>query len=60
MTVFLNPAGAVLTLEPGIYLPERNFGVRIEDEYLVTAGGAEHLSRTIPRTVAEVEAAMQR
>lgn len=54
------PAGAVLTLEPGIYLPERNFGVRIEDEYLVTAGGSEHLSRTIPRTIAEIEAAMQR
>ncbi len=54
------PAGAVLTIEPGIYLPERNFGVRIEDEYLVTPGGAEHLSRAIPRTVAEVEAAMAR
>lgn len=52
------PAGAVLTIEPGIYLPERGFGVRIEDEYLVTAGGHEHLSRAIPRTVAEVEAAV--
>lgn len=52
------PAGAVLTIEPGIYLPTRNFGVRIEDEYLVTATGHEHLSRSIPRTVAEVEAAM--
>ena len=54
------PAGAVLTIEPGIYLPHREFGVRIEDEYLVTAGGNEHLSRAIPRTVAEVEAAMAR
>lgn len=52
------PAGAVLTIEPGIYLPERDFGVRIEDEYLVTASGNEHLSRAIPRTVAEIEAAM--
>ena len=52
------PAGAVLTIEPGIYLPQRNFGVRIEDEYLVTAAGNEHLSRAIPRTVAEIEAAM--
>lgn len=52
------PAGAVLTIEPGIYLPHRNFGVRIEDEYLVTAGGSEHLSSAIPRTVAEVEAAV--
>ena len=52
------PAGAVLTIEPGIYLPERNFGIRIEDEYLVTAAGNEHLSRSIPRSVAEIEAAM--
>ena len=52
------PAGAVLTLEPGIYLPQREFGVRIEDEYLVTATGNEHLSRAVPRTVAEIEAVM--
>jgi Xaa-Pro aminopeptidase len=52
------PAGAVLTIEPGIYLPERNFGIRIEDEYLVTAAGNEHLSRAIPRSAAEIEAAM--
>lgn len=52
------PAGAVITIEPGIYLPDRNFGVRIEDEYLVTAVGSEHLSRAIPRTVADVEAAV--
>jgi Xaa-Pro aminopeptidase len=54
------PAGAVLTIEPGIYLPGRNFGVRIEDEYLVTAAGNEHLSSAVPRTVAEIEAAMAR
>jgi Xaa-Pro aminopeptidase len=52
------PVGAVVTIEPGIYLPHRDFGVRIEDEFLVTAAGNEHLSRAIPRTVAEVEAAM--
>jgi Xaa-Pro aminopeptidase len=53
------PAGAVLTLEPGIYLPQRDFGVRIEDEYLVTANGNEHLSRAIPHTIAEIEAVMR-
>jgi Xaa-Pro aminopeptidase len=50
------PAGAVFTIEPGLYLPDRGFGVRIEDMYLVTRNGFEHLSRTVPRTVAEVEA----
>lgn len=50
------PAGAVLTIEPGIYLPARGFGVRIEDDFLVTANGYEHLSRGVPRSVADIEA----
>ncbi|MEO6360680.1 MAG: Xaa-Pro peptidase family protein [Sphingomicrobium sp.] len=52
------PVGATLTIEPGIYVPQRGFGVRIEDDYLVTATGYEHLSRAVPRTVAEVEAVL--
>lgn len=50
------PAGAVVTVEPGIYLPQRGFGIRIEDDYRVTAGGYEHLSRGVPRRAGEVEA----
>lgn len=38
------PAGAVLTAEPGIYLPGR-FGVRIEDMLFLTAEGNENLTR---------------
>jgi len=36
-------AGNVETVEPGVYLPGE-FGVRIEDDYAVTAGGSERLS----------------
>jgi Xaa-Pro aminopeptidase len=51
------PAGVVLTIEPGIYLSGR-FGVRIEDDFLVTARGYEHLSSGVPRTIDAVEAAV--
>ena len=49
------PAGAVLTIEPGLYLQSENYGIRIEDMYLVTSTGAEHLSAGIPRTATEIE-----
>ena len=38
-------AGDVLTIEPGLYFPDRGIGVRIEDTFVITAGGAESLSR---------------
>lgn len=37
-------AGMVLTVEPGIYIPEEKIGVRIEDDILVTADGYRNLS----------------
>ncbi len=57
--------GMVFTIEPGLYfqpddltVPEeyRGIGVRIEDNVLVTASGAENLSIGIPRTADDVEA----
>jgi len=47
----------VLTVEPGIYIPEENIGIRIEDDVLVTETGYEMLSR-FPREVDEIEALM--
>jgi Xaa-Pro aminopeptidase len=52
--------GAVITLEPGIYIPEENLGIRIEDIVLVTANGARVLSAALPKEWAEVEKAMAR
>jgi Xaa-Pro aminopeptidase len=52
--------GMVFTIEPGIYLPREGLGVRIEDDVLVTASGAEWLSAKAPRTTAEIERLMAR
>ena len=51
--------GMVFTIEPGIYIPEEELGVRIEDDILVTATGAEVLSAGAPRKAEEVERAMR-
>ena len=37
--------GMILTVEPGIYVPEESIGVRLEDDILVTDEGNENLSR---------------
>ena len=39
--------GMVLTVEPGIYIPEESIGVRIEDDILITKTGSENLSRRL-------------
>jgi len=51
-------AGMVLTIEPGIYLPEENLGVRIEDDVLVTETGYDLLSADLPRSPDEIERIM--
>lgn len=39
--------GMVLTVEPGIYIPEEGIGVRIEDDILITATGHRNLSKKL-------------
>lgn len=56
----------LITIEPGIYIPENSncdpkwwgIAVRIEDDYLLTKTGNEHLSKVAPRTVKEIEETM--
>jgi Xaa-Pro aminopeptidase len=50
--------GMVITMEPGIYIPEENLGVRIEDDVLVTETGSKLLSERLPRDPAEIEKIM--
>ncbi|NDJ11328.1 MAG: aminopeptidase P family protein [Acidobacteriia bacterium] len=52
--------GMVITVEPGIYIPEENLGIRIEDVILVTEKGAKNLSEALPRDTSELERALAR
>jgi Xaa-Pro aminopeptidase len=47
--------GMVLTVEPGIYIPEENIGVRIEDVVLVTRDSVKVLTSALPKEPDEVE-----
>jgi Xaa-Pro aminopeptidase len=50
--------GVVIAVEPGIYIPERNLGVRIEDTVLVTQDGCEVLTKEVPKEIRDIEALM--
>src|ERR1019366_5094522 len=51
--------GMAFTIEPGIYIPEENIGVRIEDDFYVGADGKLiKLSAAAPSKAADVEKAM--
>jgi Xaa-Pro aminopeptidase len=51
-------ANMVITVEPGIYIPEENLGVRIEDDVLITESGHKLLSERLPRDPVEIERIM--
>jgi Xaa-Pro aminopeptidase len=48
-------AGMVVSIEPGLYIPEEGIGIRIEDLVLVTGDGAQVLSQRLPKEAAEIE-----
>jgi Xaa-Pro aminopeptidase len=51
-------AGMVITVEPGVYIPEENIGIRIEDVVLVTEGGGKVLSEALPKDPDAIEHAL--
>jgi len=50
--------GMVITMEPGVYMPEKRIGIRIEDMILVTKNGYKNLSEKLPRTPDAIEKLM--
>ena len=47
--------GMVVTCEPGIYIPELEIGIRIEDDILITKNGCKNLSKDIIKEIDEIE-----
>ena len=52
--------GWVMTVEPGIYLPDEGFAVRLEDDILLTERGHVNLTKDIPIEADDIEALMAR
>jgi Xaa-Pro aminopeptidase len=50
--------GQIVTIEPGLYIPEENLGIRIEDMILITETGARVMSAALPKSPADIEAAL--
>lgn len=51
--------GDVITIEPGLYIPEEQIGIRIEDNYWIIKKGAICLSEDLPKTADDIESFMQ-
>jgi Xaa-Pro aminopeptidase len=47
--------GMVFTVEPGIYIPEENLGIRLENDIVIRENGYEDLMKNIPISVEEIE-----
>lgn len=52
-------AGMVFTVEPGIYIPDENLGIRIEDDYVIQETGEPiNLMKNIPVEIEDIEKLM--
>lgn len=52
--------GMVFTCEPGIYIPEENLGIRLENDILITKKGQHDLMSNIPVEADEIEKLMRK
>tara|TARA_B100000161_G_scaffold255242_1_gene217222 strand:- start:29 stop:1300 length:1272 start_codon:yes stop_codon:yes gene_type:complete len=47
--------GMVITLEPGLYINQKNLGIRIEDDILIENKGPVVLTKDAPKSISQVE-----
>lgn len=52
--------GDVITIEPGVYIPQECVGIRIEDDYWIVKDGAVCLSEDIPKSIKEIESLVKK
>lgn len=50
----------VMAIEPALYFPEKNLGIRIEDTVLITKDGCEVLTAGVPKEIEEIEALLKK
>lgn len=48
--------GMVITCEPGIYIPEKNIGIRVEDDMIITPNGGQFYTPNVLREIDDIEA----
>jgi len=46
-------------IEPALYYPDKNMGIRIEDTILITESGCEVLSAEVPKEIEQIESLIQ-
>lgn len=54
------PEGALITVEPGLYIAEEGIGIRIEDDIFVTKNGSVNLTKSIIKEVKDIETYMSK
>ena len=47
--------GMVITLEPGLYINQKNLGIRIEDDILIDNNGPIVLTKDAPKSISKIE-----
>ena len=52
--------GMTFTIEPAFTIPDERVYIRLEDPVVITAKGFEHLSKSLPMEIAEIERLMRR
>lgn len=50
--------GMVFAIEPGLYYPQKELGIRVEDTILITKNGCEVLTKDVPKEIDEIEKLM--